>query len=713
MDRGRFGPGLYRFFAAFAIAGAPLAAALAYMLILAWPDQSIESVRAIQDYGILGATLTWLFWLAGSFLFLVVLHWTLLLVLGRNGRIPKDHALRWLWGVILVAPTIGATLAAFRAIEQGLTPSDSYWIFVPPSIFAFLAVVSILFAIGALSDKHPPALEGMWVFGVVVVILLAVVVCVDLVRGVQLDPPPVLALLGWAFAALSALVFLVRLGQRSRYPVIQILLVWVLSLSLADCNDNHVLTTRRGASPTLAEDAFTRWLDAHPANKSIPAVVVVAEGGGARATYLTTLVLEELRRTCPRLYRQTFAVIGVSGGSVGAAYAIAAAKQAPPSNVCEPHTDVAPAKSVAVDAAGADLLRPLLRGALFFDIPMRFVPTSGLASLAWQFNQTAAEALLSISAWATDRASYLERGMEAAWRRAGGKGDGLVATNTLGAYSPEQPALVMLTTNVNSGRRVILGDITLATTIPAPSGECLDPTLRSTDTEENARPLHLTEIVPGLNPSLAAAAVASARFPILTSAARLPCKHALWRLVDGGYFENSGLTTAIDLIEAMARSAKRARRPVSVLLLRIENHRATTSVETRAGARPPNPAGWFPELGSPIRAFLGTREARADLARRNVERAAARRQICSPGDDCLPFNITEIELHSCRVAVPLGWSLSERAKSEIAAQVLAPARATARSDRTCLSTATAPVAGEGTFSQIERVRVIFSSLSTD
>jgi hypothetical protein len=100
------------------------------------------------------------------------------------------------------------------------------------------------------------------------------------------------------------------------------------------------------------------------------------------------------------------------------------------------------------------------------------------------------------------------------------------------------------------------------------------------------------DILPNYDPGLVTAAIASARFAWVTPAATMPCNGSSWRLVDGGYFENSGLTTAFDLIGAMAAGAAEAGRRVDVLLVRIENHEATTGVQTRAGTEVPDPPGW-------------------------------------------------------------------------------------------------------------------------
>jgi hypothetical protein len=180
------------------------------------------------------------------------------------------------------------------------------------------------------------------------------------------------------------------------------------------------------------------------------------------------------------------------------------------------------------------------------------------------------------------------------------------------------------------------------------------------------------------------AALTSARFPIITPPATLPCPEPPWRLVDGGYFENSGLTTALELVDAMAMGAERHSKqdrkaiaalsvdspsPVRVVLIRIENSEATTPASTSDD----DPPAWFAELLSPLRAFGGTRTARADLAREAVDRAGERAVYgrgCFGGDGgCVQFEQVRLRLAPCQTTIPLGWSLSDRAKAEIRRQL--------------------------------------------
>jgi hypothetical protein len=337
---------------------------------------------------------------------------------------------------------------------------------------------------------------------------------------------------------------------------------------------------------------------------------------------MTALVLEEMRARCPRFQHRLFAVVGVSGGSVGAVLSAAAAADAPRIDnpaACPGAADQGmlqlSKEAPAVRAAEADLLRPLLRGALIFDLPIQLFPIGAVTWLLHNLGKPEwAAGFEGTISWVTDRSRYLEWGVDLAWREAtsGQSRSGLPLLERSFAAAwpvPERdvPALVLLATDVASGRRVAVSHLSLGNARAAElkPDVCLPPVLPAGE-EERSRLLTLAEIAPGLDLAMPAAAVVSARSPMTTPAATLPCPGPRWRLVDGGYFENSGLTTALDLMEAIAEGAAAARRSVRVVLVRIENGRATTDAQTRAGAPPRDPQGWLAELGSPVRAFLGT-----------------------------------------------------------------------------------------------------------
>src|SRR5262249_45412635 len=110
------------------------------------------------------------------------------------------------------------------------------------------------------------------------------------------------------------------------------------------------------------------------------------------------------------------------------------------------------------------------------------------------------------------------------------------------------PALVLNATDSASGRRVVFSPFTFRTSKAVTQIDSLVPfqTLAPTETQQS------------LNFRLSTAASVSARFPWVSPAATIPAKDEFsppsikkTRLVDGGYFDNSGVETAVDLLQSL------------------------------------------------------------------------------------------------------------------------------------------------------------------
>lgn len=531
--------------------------------------------------------------------------------------------------------------------------------------------------------------------------------------GIYVEIPTLLFLPIWATALCAVLIGLVRLSARWHIPVLVPCLVFGLLWSCADISDNHDIRHRLvpqlaqaalpipggdGAGPPtraqvdadprrLVTDTFRVWLDQrtdmarwHQADRPFPVLLVAAEGGGARAAYFTTLVMEELRARCPRLLHHTFLMIGVSGGSLGSALVAAGAQATPPAPGpgCEPPGAApAEARGAATDAARtleADLLSPLVRGTLVSDLLARLIPWDwpyifGDGALRRSWNWAVREPLTDI----TDRSRYLERAVDRAWHRRTGRAlEQLSFEGVWEGTRGDVPALMLLTTDVATGRRVAVSHVTMPGRADAPVSGCAELPGIDQPVTEIARMRTLAEDVPGIDMPLSTAALLSARFTLLSPAGTLPCPGPRRRLVDGGYFENSGLTTMLDVIDSL-RDIARERR-VALVMLRIENSRATTNPSNVAGAAPELPPGSLVELASPVRALMATRSARGEQARAAAQRVVQlSRQACAAATAALPcVDIREVAftLSPGCVPIPLGWSLSDEARRDMQNQLL-------------------------------------------
>jgi predicted acylesterase/phospholipase RssA len=441
-------------------------------------------------------------------------------------------------------------------------------------------------------------------------------------------------LLAACIGVLPVLTWATASPHLPRWHLLSALLLSAALFSVFDLNDNHALRVLPGqAGVSGFEDSFRAWLQ-HRApvdgQREVPVIVVAAEGGGVRAAYFTAKVLAALHDRCPAFSRYLFAVSGVSGGSVGAA-AFAGLLDAAPAQPGVTLPCGTPqggqAFSQRVDSMmDDDLIAPLAASLLFTDGVQRFLP--------WPIP-------------AFDRARTLEDGIERAFGSV--ERSGFLQRSIYAYWSAERdvPQLWMQTTSVGTGQRVLFSPVTF-------------------DDEKFAGLRTVQDLAFHRHVSIVGAAVASARFPLVTPAVTLPTEPPR-RLVDGGYFENSGAATISEVLPVMRLVAAQAGIRVAPILIRIGNtpDAGAASSSGKAIATTPyvEPLG-LGELGSPVRALMNARVARGDLAVRML-----RRRVAESLERGQWAELHEFQIGLSDVAIPLGWLLSARARAEMGLQL--------------------------------------------
>lgn len=451
-----------------------------------------------------------------------------------------------------------------------------------------------------------------------------------------------------------------RLGDRLKLPLMLFAILWVALLSLSGLNNNHGVrtiggdTTTRPAEPLIAEQ-FKGWLaarkDAYRYKQSstrekaapYPVYVVAAEGGGIYAAYHTARFLAALQDRCPAFAHHLFAVSGVSGGSVGAAI-FSSLKRASSASWPIKHEGAASnpegndkackeglmgdilaqggSLAEAVDKLfDSDLLSPLLGSMLFPDFAQRFLPFPVPG-----FDRTRAlEYALenAVSSTLTERSRRTVTGSEV-WKGAANH----MRAAYIGHWQPDgnAPALIFNATSVGTGERKAITPFAFGS-----RGEQLVAVNGGSTTIDRL--------------PLSTAAVISARFPWFTPSARISdafSESGELRLVDGGYYDNSGIATAVELKEALEKAATAAglRDSISVKLIVL-----TAKLKSRPLSR------ILHESMDPIRAFFGAWQRRA---RQNVDHTSERLRP-SQGD---AEDVRLINLQETIYAFPLGWRLS-------------------------------------------------------
>ncbi|WP_018348602.1 hypothetical protein [Longispora albida] len=465
---------------------------------------------------------------------------------------------------------------------------------------------------------------------------------------------------GLVAASQRSAAFIAPRGNGRALPALVLTLALLVGAGMADpagtYHDGRVLGADGNGSGTgLTEsvsDAFTRWQQAakgctpeattgHPVQ---PMLFVAAAGGGIRAAYWTEKALAALTdadpatRDCRR--KSVFVVSSVSGASLGAA-----AWGMGPSD--EPRTTALSSQD-GLSVIGATWL--------FRDLP---------------------RAGTGLNVQASDRAALMER----TWERTTG---GLDASYF--RTGPDwQPALVFNATDMLTGCRVVISRLRAGQ--PGhrlPPYHCEDPGVTGSD-------------IPGsyyaadfLNPGSCArsgdlrrstAALLSARFPYVTPTGLLyHCRGngtttpRRVQLGDGGYLENTGMLTALDLwrtIEPQVAAANREAmtRPGAPLIAPVFAEIGNGYRSVADSAEP----GRKRELAAPLSGLVIPKSGLSGPRLEAEARATFFADI--PGTPVqVPGPMARRHLTLApgsrpEVSAPLGWALSELSRASLDGQI--------------------------------------------
>lgn len=471
------------------------------------------------------------------------------------------------------------------------------------------------------------------------------------------------ALISASFFCMSG-GFLCMLADRRGLPLLSLLVAISLTLHDLHLNDNHrvrqypgMSTHQRPAPPPIDHrpsfEAYAKaWLHSRcQPQRACPVILVSAEGGGLRSAAWTAMVLSEFTARVdqvlppngsePLFERYLFAGSGVSGGSLGLATYVAALHVAPGTGEA--------AQALSERILDHDFLAPVMANAWFIDFTQRWLPGAlfddrGRAlSRAWE--QAAHEQ--GVDALAQPFAELYE-------------GDnGQVDTST--------PALFFNSTTVGQGWRFIEDPFRPFAHSPWTTGydgsKWLDPRVP------------LSEVV--LN---------SARFTYLSPAGTLqtagidhPPAPAVLQLVDGGYFENSGATTLLEVAQRLRAIAASAAQPIHLIVLHISSdpslhdfvdaHDPGHPLPLYSAACPRTPRttelSSYGEATAPLVALLDTRDARGEFAR-SALLASLKTNATEPDNGDVLWHL---RLCPGNYPLPLGWTISSPVFDEMHRQL--------------------------------------------
>ncbi len=399
-------------------------------------------------------------------------------------------------------------------------------------------------------------------------------------------------------------------------------------------NDNHQVRILGGDDDIWQRESVARHVDPWFAERRprieayrragvpYPVFIVAAEGGGIRAAYWTASVLASLEDAYPGFGCHVFAMSGASGGSLGAAvFSALVADQIEESGYrCDAPAGDLPLMAPQVqEILAADFLAPALAGMLFPDFMQRLLPSSTPFSFP-------------------DRAMYLESAWEASWRESTGS-DRFASEFRELWHAPEMryrvPSLFLNGTWVDNGKRNVTSNVRPISPIFADLEDMIQTV---------GRPIRLSTAVH-----------MSARFTYLSPAGTVATENGPRRVVDGGYFENSGALTAAEILDVVDTTC--AEFPEILGDGEIEIYALIVSNDPKHPANPDRPDRTrslvlriLPETLSPVHAVFNARIARGHHADRRFVEAADGRVFRFQ----LPARGKE--------RVPLGWVLAEETR---------------------------------------------------
>ena len=502
-----------------------------------------------------------------------------------------------------------------------------------PQLSSMLKVTEVDDPTSTWSELSVLAVLGLIVIGILVTVSVILAALIPLEFGQAFGPVPVVTLVLTVILAIGSLL---AMGARlSNFPLFSIgaLIIALMSqfgshsMRFVDDADNAIARRLR---PAELVEAYAKKIQGSGPQ---PVFLVATAGGGSRAAFWTATVLGELNRQIPGFNDRLLVISGVSGGSLGALFYRAATLASPD----------CPEKALAIaqQAASGDFLSPLLSSMFTRDLipclpewlsskfPRNFIPNL------------------------PDRAEVTERAWSASFAKACEEKldkpcpvDLEQAFLKLWPEAQRWPALILNGTVVETGARAVASSIKLYC-----EGDDLTCGL-----------IDVADVVAYKNLDLRASSAAnvSARFPLLGPSANIliNTEGAERSVVDGGYFDNFGALTLMQVMDEMEDRFGGNIVPIVIQItsdpdLDLPSHGWRGRFDPRGSA----PSGH--QVIMPLRTFFGLRESHGKQAMLRLRAWAERKG-------------TYIHFGQCgntfpEKRAPLAWVLSRKSREHLLA----------------------------------------------
>jgi len=370
-----------------------------------------------------------------------------------------------------------------------------------------------------------------------------------------------------------------------------------------------------------------RQVEIASAGGRYPVFIVTADGGGIRSAWWTAGILARIQGRSPDFHSRIFALSGVSGGSLGVALFASQTAQVADGVEDRDRCGDGVWSECAERVLEKDFLGPAIAAMLTVDLPRSATRTSILPDRAAS-QETAFERAWRSSA----RAGHFEEPFSALWR---------------GKRKLRVPLLLLNTTDATTGRRLVLA-----------------PVLIGSDTPERG---DLAPLLGTREIRLSTAVLLSARFPGISPVGRVSAQDKPgheYRIVDGGYADNSGGGSALEAMRALLAAAEELgiRERILPVAVVIRNDPVSSPPP------PPIPPPVREADLSVVDALLGPIATLDTLRQTNTARArdAFLAAVRSAGGCVLDrFDLQQ----DPTTTFVLGWMLSPRSRSQMSKQL--------------------------------------------
>ena len=354
----------------------------------------------------------------------------------------------------------------------------------------------------------------------------------------------------------------------------------------------HLWVNDKGMADTVMADSSK--IDS---NKKYPVFFITAEGGALRTGAFTALLLAKLQDSFPAFKHNIYAFSSVSGGSVGISFFNAISFLAP-----NPDTGVRNSQAVTRIFFGQDQLSPVLAKMFYADVLNDFWP---------------------VPVENFDRAIALEKTWEHSYNVAfkGPNDRNIFSSDFVNAgQTNPSPAWFINTTEVETGLQCYLSNVNASRFLFAKDRDLLQNKVRGS-----------------INYSTAVNF--SSRFPLFSpSAALRQNDDQTYHYVDGGYVENTGAKTMLEVLQSLQSSIRAYRVQPYVIQIRFGD--STQFQKT----------GFLNEISSIFNGIYNTRAGSSDtyteLLRREV--------------DSLDGQFIRVPLPATSSEIPMSWVFSKK-----------------------------------------------------